>query len=34
MPMTTKLYKLGMYNEDLPLIKSQGSLMTWSCNVA
>ena len=29
----TKLSKIEIYNEELPSIKSQGLLITWSCKV-
>ena len=29
----TKLDRVGIYNEELPSIKSQGSLIIWSCKV-
>ena len=31
MPMTTKLGRVGICNEELPSIKSQDPIITWSC---
>ena len=34
MPMTTEFDRVERYNEELLSIKSQGSLITWYCEVS
>ena len=33
MTMVTKLDSVVLYNEELPSIKSQNLLITWSCKI-